>query len=60
MVLVPSLPGCVTVGTTVDEALAMAKETLTPHIGGMAGAGEDIPEDEGKPILATVGVDPGM
>jgi predicted RNase H-like HicB family nuclease len=56
MVLVPSLPGCVTYGRTIEDALAMAKEAITLHIEGMSASGEEIPKDEGKPILATVGV----
>ena len=58
MVLVPSLPGCVSFGATVEDALAMAEEAITLHIEGMAAAGERIPEDEGEPILALVAVDP--
>jgi antitoxin HicB len=58
MVLVPSLPGCVTFGATVEDALAMASEAITLHIEGMAAAGEPIPEDEGEPVLAIVEVSP--
>ena len=57
MVLVPSLPGCVTFGTSVDEALAMAKEAIALHIEGLIADGEEVPEDEGEPMLATVSVD---
>lgn len=60
MVLVPSLPGCITFGATVEEALAMAKEAITLHIEGMVAGGEDMPEDEGELVLATVEVDPDL
>ncbi|HTE84927.1 MAG TPA: type II toxin-antitoxin system HicB family antitoxin [Dehalococcoidia bacterium] len=60
MVLVPSLPGCLTFGATVEDALAMAREAIALHIEGMAADGEDIPEDEGEPILATVDVEPDL
>lgn len=58
MILVPSLPGCVTFGDSVEEALAMAREAVALHIEGLAAAGEPIPEDEGEPILAAIELDP--
>ena len=39
----PDLPGCVTAGRTVAEALSMAKEALTLHIDNMLEHGEEIP-----------------
>ena len=60
MVLVPSLPDCATFGTSVEDALTMAKEAITLHIEGMVADGEDVPEDEGEPILATVSVEPNV
>ena len=39
----PDLPGCVTAGSTLDEAIAMAKEVLALHIEGMLVDGEDVP-----------------
>jgi predicted RNase H-like HicB family nuclease len=39
----PDLPGCVTAGSTRDEAIAMAKEALTLHIEGLLEDGEDVP-----------------
>lgn len=40
----PDFPGCVTAGTTLDEARAMAAEALALHIEGMIEDGEAIPE----------------
>ena len=40
----PDLPGCVTAGTTLDEARAFAEEALTLHLAGMVEDGEAIPE----------------
>ncbi|MBY9039571.1 type II toxin-antitoxin system HicB family antitoxin, partial [Pseudomonas fluorescens] len=40
----PDLPGCVTAGTTLDEARDMAEEALAFHLEGMAEDGEAIPE----------------
>jgi predicted RNase H-like HicB family nuclease len=31
-VIVPALPGCVTFGETIDEAIAMAKEAIEGYI----------------------------
>jgi predicted RNase H-like HicB family nuclease len=47
-VLVPSLPGCVTFGETVEEAIKMAKEAIEAYLETMKKHGEEIPiEDEG-------------
>ena len=40
----PDFPGCVTAGSTVEEAAAMAREALTGHIECMVEDGEEIPE----------------
>lgn len=40
----PDFPGCITAGTTLDEARAMADEALALHMEGMAEDGEAIPE----------------
>lgn len=40
----PDLPGCVTAGTDLDDARAMASEALALHLAGMAEDGEAIPE----------------
>ena len=39
----PDFPGCVTVGSTIDEAKTMAAEALAFHIEGMVEDGEAIP-----------------
>lgn len=43
-VTVPDLPGCYTMGSTLDEAIAMAKEAIELHLEGMVEDGEAIPE----------------
>lgn len=40
----PDLPGCVTAGTTLDEARAFADEALALHLEGLAEDGDPIPE----------------
>ena len=40
----PDFPGCITAGTTIDEAKDMAQEALALHFEGMVEDGHDIPE----------------
>jgi len=42
-IMVPSLPGCVTYGETVDHALTMAKESIELYIESLQAYGEEIP-----------------
>jgi predicted RNase H-like HicB family nuclease len=39
----PDFPGCITAGSTLDEAKDMAKEALSLHIEGMLEDGESLP-----------------
>lgn len=39
----PDLPGCITAGTTLDEARAFAEEALALHLEGIAEDGEAVP-----------------
>jgi predicted RNase H-like HicB family nuclease len=39
----PDLPGCVSAGSTMDEAIANAKEALSLHIEGMLEDGDEVP-----------------
>jgi predicted RNase H-like HicB family nuclease len=55
-VLVPALPGCVTVGDTVDEALANAREAIAGHVAALRELGEDVPEEPAETVVATVAV----
>ncbi len=45
MVTVPALPGCITQGDDLDEALAMAKEAIELYIEELRDRGEEIPDD---------------
>ena len=44
-VFVPCLPGCITYGETVDEAIDMAKEAIELYIEELQDRGESIPDD---------------
>ena len=46
-VTVPSLPGCVTYGETVEEAVEMAKEAIEEYLESLREQGEEIPTEEG-------------
>jgi antitoxin HicB len=46
-VTVPSLPGCVTYGETLDESIAMAKEAIALYVESLREHGEQIPMEEG-------------
>ncbi len=55
-VLVPALPGCVTQGETVEEAIAMARDAIAGWIAVAEKHGEPIPEESGESIIARVEV----
>ncbi len=42
---VPVLPGCITEGDTLDEAISMAKEAIELYIEELTSRGEEIPDD---------------
>lgn len=44
-VTVPALPGCITYGEDVDEAISMAKEAIELYIEELQERGEDVPDD---------------
>lgn len=44
-VTVPLLPGCITYGEDVDEAIKMAKESVELYIEELQERGEAIPDD---------------
>ena len=46
-VTVPTLPGCVTFGETINEAIAMAREAIELYIEDLQEKGEEIPTEEG-------------
>ncbi|MBM3701215.1 MAG: type II toxin-antitoxin system HicB family antitoxin [Actinobacteria bacterium] len=45
-VSVPSLPGCITYGETIDESIINAKEAIELYIESLKSHGEDIPTEE--------------
>jgi len=55
-VLVPALPGCITFGETIEEAIKMAKEAIELYLESMIENGEEIPTEEGT-LEYTLSVD---
>ena len=43
-VTVPDLPGCFSAGSTIDEALAMAREAIELHLDSLREEGSPIPQ----------------
>ena len=54
VVTVPALPGCVTQGDTVDEALERAREAIEVHIAGLLADGEPVPVPDAAEPFVTV------
>jgi len=44
-VVIPALPGCITFGEDIDEAIAMAKDAIDIYIEELQSRGEAIPDD---------------
>ena len=55
-VAVPLLPGCVTEGDTLDEAIDNAKDAIHVYLDYLQGKGYPLPEEESPPQLRTVEV----
>lgn len=45
--MVPTLPGCVTFGDTIEEAITMAKEAIELYLESLRAHGDEIPTEEG-------------
>lgn len=56
-VIVPSLPGCLTFGRTVEEALEMAKEAIEGFIACMVARGEEVPIENCDSMVCTIAVE---
>lgn len=44
-VIVPALPGCITEGDTLDEAVERAKEAIEVYVDELRDRGEPVPDD---------------
>ena len=55
-VSVPALPGCYTMGPTVEEALANAQDAIRLYLQDVKASGEPLPAEESPPQVVTVEV----
>lgn len=53
---VPAIPGCVTQGESVEEAIAMAHDAASALTADMAEGGEEVPTEPAGAIVATIDV----
>lgn len=44
--MVPALPGCITYGETLEDALAMAKEAIALYIESLSAYNDTIPTED--------------
>lgn len=56
---VPALPGCITEGRTIDEALVNAREAIACHIEGLVKSGDEVPREEPLFMAMVVEVEAG-
>ncbi len=55
-VVVPALPGCTSMGDTVDEALANAKEAIAGHVASLEELGHPVPEEPDRAMVIVASV----
>lgn len=55
-VTVPTLPGCITEGDTLEQAIAMAKDAIHLYIESLMADGEPIPEEREHPQAIVINV----
>ena len=55
-VTVPALPGCVTQGETLEEAIAMAKDAIRLYIDTLIADGVSVPEEHEHPQAIVIDV----
>lgn len=59
-VLVPKLPGCVSEGASLEEALVNVRDAIEGHLEAMAVIGEEVPEETCPAVIATVEIQPDL
>ena len=55
-VTVPALPGCITQGETLEEAIAMAKDVIRLYVESLIADGEPVPEERDHPQAIVINV----
>lgn len=54
LVMVPALPGCVTEGKAIEDALEMAKDAIGLWVQELEATGEPVPVEHRAPVVTTV------
>jgi predicted RNase H-like HicB family nuclease len=57
VVFVPALPGCLTQGATVPEAIKRAREAIAGHVAALQDIGEDVPTEDVPALMTVVEID---
>ena len=55
-VTVATLPGCITEGDTLEEALENTKDAIALYLKDLTASGEPIPEEHAQPSLMAIEV----
>ena len=55
-VTVPALPGCVTQGESIEEAIAMAQDAIRLYIESLIADGEPVPQEREHPQAIIINV----
>jgi predicted RNase H-like HicB family nuclease len=56
VVTIPALPGCVTEGDTIEEARAMARDSIVGYLESLQKDGEEIPVEQSPAITERLAV----
>lgn len=56
VVTVPSLPGCITEGDTLEETMEMVKDAITCYIASLKKHHEPVPEETKPSFVSTIDV----
>jgi len=56
VVYVPALPGCVTEGDTLEEAMEMVKDAISGYIASLKKHHEPIPEENGPSLVSVIDI----
>lgn len=56
VVYVPSLPGCVTEGDTLEEAMEMVKDAISAYITSLNKHQELVPEEKGPSLVSIIDI----
>lgn len=56
VVTVPTLPGCVTEGDTLEEAMEMVKDAISGYIASLKKHGEPIPQESGPSLVSVIDI----